>query len=101
MAVDADAWPGRSQAVQKSRSQAHQPIGLVVEVFESDLDGFGKADDTGHVESPRPPSLLVPAAVHLQREPKRRIGLADIERADALGSIELMAGEGGQIDVHR
>jgi hypothetical protein len=71
--------------------------GLVgVVALGGQLEGAREADDEGHVLGPAAPAVLLVAAE--QEGPARRAA-ADEERADALGRVQLVAGEGEQVDV--
>src|SRR5204862_1877735 len=58
-------------------------------------------DDARHVERPGAKPALVPAAVEDRREPHARVRGAYVEAADALRAVELVGGEGHQVDAER
>src|SRR4029450_11931245 len=49
----------------------------------------------------RTDAALVPATVEERRETDRRLAAADVERADALRRVDLVARDRDQIEVHR
>ena len=51
-------------------------------------------------QRPRAVAALLPAARHQRLEADARLA-ADVQRADALGAVALVARDGHQVDVHR
>ncbi len=69
-------------------------------LFLGDAEGFAHADDLVGGQGARAHAALVTAAVHLRFERTRGLRL-HVERADALGTVGLVRGEGHQVDLHR
>ncbi len=67
----------------------------------ADLAGLAEADDAGDVEGAAAHAALVAAAVDLLGDLDARVAAADVERADALGAVDLVAGEREDVDVVR
>ena len=65
----------------------------------ADRARLAEADDARNVQRAGAHAALVAAAVHLRGELHARILAPDVERADALGSVDLVAGERQQVDV--
>ena len=69
---------------------------LLVEVLVGFFQGHAQAHDGGQVLGAGALAALLSAAVH---EVVQDHALADIQRAYALGRVELMAGKGEHVDV--
>src|SRR6185312_13694143 len=83
-------------AVPQAVPQGRHPSPLLVHVAGADLGGLAEPDDARHVLGAGPAPALVLAAVldgHHLRPP------ADPQARDALGAVDLVAGERQQVDV--
>src|SRR5271155_5545121 len=69
-------------------------------LLAGDFAGFAKTDDAGHVQGAGTHAALVASAVDLRGNLHTRIAAANVERAYALGAIELMSRERHDVDVH-
>ena len=61
--------------------------------------GFAESDDAGNVERAGTHAALVAAAVNLSGKLHARILAANVQRADALGAVNLVAGDRHQVDA--
>src|SRR5688500_10442521 len=66
-----------------------------------DLTRLPEADDAGDVERPTAHPALMAAAVHLRRQLDPRVPPPHVKRADTLRTVNLVAGDRRQVDVHR
>ena len=73
-----------------------QALGVVRERVASDLGGFAEADDASNILRAGANSTLVVAAVKQLRQASPA---ANVERANALGGIQFMAGKRKQIKL--
>ena len=66
--------------------------------FAAEVAGFAETHDAGNVERAGAQAGFVAAAIDLGGHSTRADPAANVERADALGSVQLVRGEGEQID---
>ena len=81
--------------------QSGQAPGLFGHDPAGNLTGLAEAHDARHVEGAGAQPLLVPTAVDLRRHPDPGMALPDVQGADPLGTVDLVRGEGHQVDSHR
>src|SRR6202011_5735145 len=74
-------------------------LALGLHLVHADLAGLAESDDAGDVEGARAHAALVPAAVDLLGDLDAGVAAADVESADTLRAIDLVAGEGEDVDV--
>src|SRR3974390_1471181 len=80
-------------------SEAAQVGGFGVHLLHSDFAGLAETHDSGHVQRAGTHAALVAATVDLRGDLHTRIAAANVESANALGTVELMPGDGGHIHV--
>src|SRR5579883_98760 len=93
------------------RQLRHDPLAKPFAKGEGTLDflahfrlgqrtGRSHADDEWHRQRAGSHSAFVSAAIDLRFQPHPRVFLADVERADALRSVNLVRGHTQQVDTH-
>jgi len=80
----------------QSIAEARHPRGIFFERDASEFRGFAEANDAGDIFGAGAEATLVVAAVEKLAEARAAL---DEERADAFGSVELVAGEREQIEL--
>src|SRR5579864_5223229 len=98
-AVDVDLVQLAHDAVAQTVAQTCELTGLLRHFFLSNGTRLAQTDDAGDVERAGAHAALVAAAIDDGGNLHARILAANIERAHALGTVHLVAGDGGQIDV--
>src|SRR4249920_2411118 len=98
-AVDEDFIELGFETLFEAVAKAAQPNGFFLHLLMTELAGFAEADDAGHVERSGTHAALVAAAIDDGRKLNARIAPANIQRADALGAINLVAADGQHVDV--
>ncbi len=88
------------EALQHAGLQLGETLGLGVHLLHGDLGGFAQADAKRRRQGARTEAALL-AAAHDQRHQTHARLAAHVERADALGAVDLVAGDAHQVDVHR
>ena len=88
------------QALQHARLQLGETLGLRVHLLHGDLGGLAQPDAERRRQGARAEAALLAAAHDQRHQPHARLA-ADVERADALGPVDLVAGDAHQVDVHR
>ena len=68
--------------------------GALAALCRGQPEGFGKADDVGHVLGAGPQPKLLPAAGLRRQE---RCTFANVQRTDTLGTIELVGAQRQQV----
>src|SRR5476651_2236413 len=100
VAVDVDLRQLGVQALEHALLQLLEALGLRVHFLHADLGGFAEAHTQRRRQRAGAETALLAAAVDHGDETYARLA-TDIERADALGSVNLVAGDAHQVDVHR
>ena len=94
--IDARMGYPTQKTVLELIAERAQALGVVRERVASDLGGFAEADDAGNILRARTNSALVVAAI---KELLQTSSAANVERANALGGIQFMAGKRKQIQL--
>src|SRR5579863_3539050 len=97
--VDEDFIQLGFQTSLESIAQSLHALGLFGHFLLSDRAGGAEADDAGNVECAGTHAALVTAAVDDGGELDAGVAAANVESSDALGSIELVSGDGQEVDV--
>src|SRR4029078_631732 len=66
----------------------------------ADLTGLTEADDQGNRQRTRTHSALMSATINLSGDPHPRVLFPDIEGAAPFRTVDLVSGEGHEIDAH-
>src|SRR6266852_9553189 len=88
----------REQSLFQTIAQCRNPRGVLYLRLAGNLRGLAQADNSWDVFGTRPKSALVMPAI--KKLPQSRAA-TNIERANALWGIELVAGKSEQIDTKR
>src|SRR5208282_4139983 len=99
-AIDVDLVEPAHDAVFQTVSQARHFAGFLWHLFLRNGAGLAEAGDTGNIERPRAHSAFVAAAVNLRHQLHPRILAAHLQRARAFRPIQLVPGDGRDVDVH-
>src|SRR5215471_20835972 len=70
---------------------------LLEHLITGDFARLAEADDAGDVERARAHPALMPAAVHLGREPHARSLGTHVDRANSLGAVNLVPAQRHQV----
>src|SRR5712692_2723112 len=98
-AVDVDLVELGFEAGLQTVAQGAQPDAFFRHLLLAKLAGLAQADDARHVERAGAHATLVAPAIDDGGELHARIAAANIKRTDALGTIDLVAAQGQQVDV--
>jgi len=96
--VDAGIGDAGQDSLFESVAQAGDARGVIFERQAGDFGGFAEADDAGDIFGARAEAALVMAAVEKLAEARAAL---DEKSADALGRVELVAGDGKEIELKR
>ncbi len=99
-AIDIHLVKAAHDAVFQTVSQARHFAGFLRHLFVRDVARLAEADDARNIERSGAHAALVPAAVNLRHQLHPRILAAHIQRARAFRSIQLVPGDGRDVDVH-
>src|SRR5579884_3070016 len=94
MAIAGEARHAAGQLPGEPIAQGAQALSFLQETAQSNFTGFTEADNRGHILGPRTSTALVtrPMDKRLQAH-----AASDVERANPLGSVELVADHREQI----
>src|SRR5580704_2876134 len=98
-AVDVDLIELGFQTLFQAVAQSAEPRTLCLHFLLTEFTGFAQADDARHVERPGTHAALVAAAIDDGRELHARVAAANIQRANALGTVNFVAADGQQVDI--
>src|SRR5208282_6045252 len=98
-AVDENLVELGFQALFEAVAESAQSNGLFFHFLLAELACFAEANDAGHVEGAGTHAALVAAAVNDGGELHTGVAAANIQRANALGAVNLVAANGQQVDV--
>src|SRR5580658_9429707 len=98
-AVDEDLVELGFEAFLEAVAKPAQPDRFFLHLLLANLASLAEADDTRHVQRAGTHTALVAAAVDNGGKLHARIAPANIQRADALRAINLVAADGQQVDV--
>ena len=82
----------------RSRS-ADDLLGLFGHPLIGDLARLAESDDAGNIQRSGTHAALVAAAVDLRDQLHARVLAANVKRADSLGTVKLVGGDRGQVNV--
>src|SRR6266481_8640556 len=89
---------GFEARTQPVTQRAHL-LGLLRHFLLGELTGLAEADDAGNVQRAGTHTALVAAAIDNGGKLNAWVPAANVERTDTFGSIDLVAGDGEQVDV--
>src|SRR5690606_39235361 len=84
----------------ESIAQTANPPLLLGPLRNHQLASLSEANDTWDIQRSRTVSPLMASPVHLSRQPHSRPATAHVQGSDAFGTIHLVGGNGGQVNVH-
>src|SRR5271170_6491575 len=99
-AVDVDLVEPAHDAVFQPVAQARHFDGFLRHLFLRQGTRLAEAGDAGNVEGSGAHAALVPTAVNQRHDLHARILATHEERARAFRPVELVPGDGGDVDVH-
>src|ERR1700678_1528294 len=99
-AVDFDVIEGRLELVAQVIAHLLEAGSFGGHLLAGDFAGFAEAYDAGDVESAGPHAALVASAVVESGNLDAGVAAANVERADALGTVEFVGGKREDVDVH-
>src|SRR6267378_1614304 len=89
---------GFEARTQPVTQRAHL-LGLLGHFLLGQFAGLAEADDAGDIQRAGTHTALVAAAIDNGGKLNARVATANIEGTDAFGSIDLVAGDGEQVDI--
>src|SRR6267378_2940541 len=89
---------GFEARTQPVAQRAHL-LGLLRHFLLGQFAGLAEADDAGDIQRAGTHTALMTAAIDNGRELNARVATANIEGTDTFGSIDLVAGDGEQVDI--
>src|SRR5262249_47449517 len=95
--VHLDLVDARKDSLAEPLAQAEETRAFFSHLARRDLAGGTEAHDAGHVQGSRAKATLVSAAIHLRLEANARRSRAYVEGAHALGTVDLVRGDGEEI----
>src|SRR5213078_2474899 len=98
-AVDENLVQLGFQTLSKTLAQAEQTCRFFRHLFLRDFAGLAEAHDTRHVQRAGAHATLVAAAVNDGGKLNARVAAADVQSANSLWSVNLVAADGQHVDV--
>mmetsp|Transcript_8140 Transcript_8140/g.20006 ORF Transcript_8140/g.20006 Transcript_8140/m.20006 type:complete len:632 (+) Transcript_8140:388-2283(+) len=98
-AVESDVGQCLDDAVLHSLGEPLDVPSVVVHLLLGHLTGLAEAHYNGRWQGAAAHAPLLPAAVYYRHQTHTRLA-AHVDRTDSLGSVDLVCGEGHQVDVH-
>src|SRR5579864_784644 len=98
-AVDEDFVELGFQALFQAIPESAQANGFFFHFLLAKLAGFAEADDAGHVERAGTHAAFVAAAIDDGGELHARVAATNIQRANALGTVNFVAADGQQVNI--
>ena len=95
--IDISSKPASSFARRRSRSRRNRTVSSRISL-RADGASLAQAHDARHVQRTGSHAALVAAAIHLRGQLHARIAAPHVQRAGALGSIDLVRRDGEQVD---
>src|SRR6266403_3078990 len=89
---------GFEARTQPVAQRAHL-LGLLRHFLLGQFAGLAEADDTGNIQRAGTHTALVAAAIDNGGKLNARVAATNVERTDTFGSINLVAGDGEQVDI--
>src|SRR6266850_6363923 len=89
---------GFEARTQPVAQRAHL-LGLLGHFLLGQFAGLAEADDAGDIERAGTHTALVAAAIDNGGKLNARVAATNVERTDTFGSIDLVAGDGEQVDI--